>query len=175
MPKIIEGAREKILVNAKRRLFEKGYQHLSLRVVAKESGIATGTIYNYFANKDYLIANIMLEDWEKAVEKMDKCVAAATSVKDGVLGICKSMEEFCSIYACIWQQPSVAAAATPDLEHRHRFLAECVGEKLNRLLEDNGYGNQKDYTVLLVELILISNGNEDIKAQLGTLLQQLYP
>ena len=51
MPKIIEGAREKILTNAKRRLFEKGYLHLSLREVAKESGIATGTIYNYFANK----------------------------------------------------------------------------------------------------------------------------
>ena len=54
MPKIIEGAREKIMANAKRRLFEKGYQHLSLREVAKESGIATGTIYNYFVNKDYL-------------------------------------------------------------------------------------------------------------------------
>ena len=71
MPKIIEGAREKILANARRRLFEKGYQHLSLREVAKESGIATGTIYNYFANKDYLIASIMLEDWVKTLDNMD--------------------------------------------------------------------------------------------------------
>ena len=175
MPKIIEGAREKILVNAKRRLFEKGYQHLSLREVAKESGIATGTIYNYFANKDYLIANIMLEDWEKAVEKMEACVAAATSVKDGVIGICKSVEEFCGIYACIWQQPSVAAAATPDLEHCHRFLTECVGEKVNHLLEAKGYGNKKEYTLLIVELILASNQKGEVQAQLGALLQQLYP
>jgi AcrR family transcriptional regulator len=115
MPKIIEGAREKILVNAKRRLFENGYQHLSLREVAKESGIATGTIYNYFANKDYLIANIMLEDWEKVVAVMDTKVKAAATVKDGVFEICRSIDEFCEIYACIWQQPSVAAAATPDM------------------------------------------------------------
>ena len=122
MPKIIEGAREKILVNAKRRLFENGYQHLSLREVAKESGIATGTIYNYFANKDYLIANVMLEDWAVAVKKMDELVANASTVKDGIMGICRSIDEFCSIYSCIWQQPSVAAAATPDLEHCHQFL-----------------------------------------------------
>ena len=118
MPKIIEGAREKILVNAKRRLFENGYQHLSLREVAKESGIATGTIYNYFANKDCLIASIMLEDWEKAVNKMEKKVEAAATVKEGVFGICAAMDAFCDIYASIWKQPAVAAAAA--------FLAPCL-------------------------------------------------
>ncbi|MBP3595555.1 MAG: TetR/AcrR family transcriptional regulator [Lachnospiraceae bacterium] len=175
MPKIIEGAREKILANAKRRLFENGYQHISLREVAKESGIATGTIYNYFANKDYLIANIMLEDWEKAVEKMDSKVTSAVTVKEGVLGICQAIDEFCDIYVSIWQQPSVAAAATPDLEHRHAFLANQIGEKVNRLLEEKGYGNQKNFTALIVELILSSNGKEEVRKQLGTLMEQLYP
>ena len=94
MPKIIEGAREKILANARQRLFENGYQHLSLREVARESGIATGTIYNYFANKDYLIANVMLEDWTAAVQKMDERINNAVSVKDGVLGICELVDEF---------------------------------------------------------------------------------
>ena len=175
MPKIIEGAREKILANAKRRLFENGYQHISLREVAKESGIATGTIYNYFANKDYLIANIMLEDWEKAVEKMDSKVTSAVTVKEGVLGICQAIDEFCDIYVSIWQQPSVAAAATPDSEHRHAFLANQIGEKVNRLLEEKGYGNQKNFTALIVELILSSNGKEEVRKQLGTLMEQLYP
>ena len=175
MPKIIEGAREKILVNAKKRLFENGYQHLSLREVAKESGIATGTIYNYFANKDYLIANIMLEDWEKVVAVMDTKVRAATTVKDGVFGICRSIDEFCEIYACIWQQPSVAAAATPDMQHRHDFLAGQIGERVERLLEEKGYGNKKNFTDLIVELILASNGKEKVVDQLGELLDQLYP
>ena len=175
MPKIIEGAREKILANAKKRLFEYGYQHLSLREVAKESGIATGTIYNYFANKDYLIANIMLEDWVVTMEKMDEQVTAAASVKHGIMGICQSIDEFCAIYVSIWQQPSVAAAATPDLEHRHQFLANQVGEKVNRLLEEKGYGEKKDFSALIVELILTSNGKDEVRAQLGALLDLLYP
>ena len=175
MPKIIEGAREKILVNAKRRLFENGYQHLSLREVAKESGIATGTIYNYFANKNYLIAGIMLEDWEIAVKKMDASVKDASTVKEGVLGICEALEAFYNIYACIWQQPSVAAAATPDLQHRKAFFVNQLGKKLEGLLEEKGYGNQKDFIMLIVELILSATGKEVIKEQLGKLLDQLYP
>ena len=175
MPKIIEGAREKILVNAKRRLFENGYQHLSLREVAKESGIATGTIYNYFVNKDYLIANIMLEDWVVAVEKMEERVTNASGVKEGVMGICQSIDEFCDIYTDIWQQPSVAAAATPDLEHRHQFLANQIGEKINRLLKEKGYGDKGQFNALIVELILASNGKKEVREQLGALLDQLYP
>ncbi len=175
MPKIIEGAREKILENAKRRLFEHGYQHLSLREVAKESGIATGTIYNYFANKDYLIANIMLGDWEIAVKKMEESVTSAKSVKEGIFGICQSLDEFYSIYASVWQQPSVAAAATPDLEHRHQFLTTHVGEMMDRLLVNLDYEDKKNFKELIVELILVSNGKEKVREQLGALLEQLYP
>lgn len=175
MPKIIEGAREKILANAKRRLFENGYQHLALREVARESGIATGTIYNYFANKDYLIANIMLEDWVAAMEKMEERVMAAASVKEGVFGICQSIDEFCAIYESIWQQPSVAAAASSDLVHRHQFLTGQIAEKLDALLEARGYGEKKQFTALLTEMILTSTGKTEVREQLGTLLEQLYP
>ena len=175
MPKIIEGAREKILANAKKRLFENGYQHLSLREVAKESGIATGTIYNYFANKDYLIANIMLEDWENAAVKMDACVREASSVKKGMFGICDAISGFADIYANIWRQPSVAAAATPDRKHRHEFLTNQLTIKINCLLEKMGYGGKGEFNDLLIELILASAGNKEVKEQFGNLLDKLYP
>lgn len=175
MPKIIEGAREKILANAKRRLFEKGYQHLSLREVARESGIATGTIYNYFANKDYLIANIILEDWDAATKKMDGYIKEANSVKEGVFSICQSLDEFCDIYVSIWKQPSVAAAASPDMAYRHGFLAGQIGEKVNQLLDLRGYGKQKKFTALITELILSSNGKPEVREQLAELLEHLYP
>jgi len=175
MPKIIEGAREKILANARMRLFENGYQHLSLREVAKESGIATGTIYNYFANKDYLIANIMLEDWGNVTKKMDECVKTASTVKEGIFGICNAISEFADIYANIWKQPSVAAAATPDRRHRKEFLTAQLTERIHCLLEEKGYGEKREFDALIIELILSSAGNEVVKAQFGTLLDQLCP
>ena len=175
MPKIIEGAREKILANARMRLFENGYQHLSLREVAKESGIATGTIYNYFANKDYLIANIMLEDWEIAAKRMDRHIETASSVKDGIFGICDAIGEFAEIYSNIWKQPSVSAAATPDRKHRREFLTSQLSERIGLLLEKKGYGGKREFDYLIIELILAAAGNEKVKEQFGNLLEQLYP
>lgn len=175
MPKIINGAREKIMANAKKRLFENGYQHLSLRDVAKESGIATGTIYNYFANKDYLIASIMLEDWEITMKKIDQAIESAINVKEGVLDICSAIDEFCEIYVPVWQQPSVAAAATPDIGQRHLFLANQLMEKVDQLLERKGYGDKKQFTALIAELMLSFDGKERIRKEFGVLLEQLYP
>ena len=70
MPKIIEGVRENILNTAREMLFSEGYQSISIRSVAKACGIATGTFYNYFDNKDFLIASIMMQDWQLALARM---------------------------------------------------------------------------------------------------------
>ena len=63
MPKIIINAREEILKEAKRQLLENGYSATTIRSVAKATGIATGTVYNYFPSKDMLLASFMMEDW----------------------------------------------------------------------------------------------------------------
>ena len=63
MPKIIENIREALLVEAKRQIAERGYQNTTIRSVAKECGVAVGTVYNYFKSKDMLIASFILEDW----------------------------------------------------------------------------------------------------------------
>ena len=174
MPKIIEGAREKILMNAKKRLFEKGYLHLSLREVAKESGIATGTIYNYFANKDELVATVMLEDWNITLKKMDAEGEVAPNVAEGVLKICDIVEEYYNIYAPIWGQPSVAAAAAAEMQGKHRLLCRQIADRVEELVRRKGHGNPGDYSLLIAEMILAVLGREDIKEQLKNALLTRY-
>lgn len=174
MPKIIEGAREKILETAKRRLFEKGYQHLSLREVAKESGIATGTIYNYFENKDYLIASIMLEDWTVALGQMDKACEAA-SVKEGIQGICQALYDFRNIYSKIWSQPAVAATASLDMAQRHEMLSSQIEERVIRLLKNTGYETEMRFTLSLAELILTSLYQQRLREELIQIAEHMYP
>ena len=174
MPKIIEGAREKILETAKRRLFEKGYQHLSLREVAKESGIATGTIYNYFENKDYLIASIMLEDWNVALERMDRA-CEAVSVKEGFLEICQALYDFRDIYSGVWSQPAVAATASVDMAERHKMLSTQIEERVIRLLKNTGYEEEMRFTLSLAELILTSLYQQRLKEELVQIAEHMYP
>ena len=174
MPKIIEGAREKILVNAKKRLFEKGYLHLSLREVAKESGIATGTIYNYFANKDELIATIMLDDWLVTLDKMDEVAERAANVADGVMTFCDLIEEYYDIYTPIWGQPSVAAAAASEMQGKHKLLCRQIADRIEKLVEAKGHVAPDKYSLLIAEMILAVLGKPEVRTQLREALFTSY-
>jgi AcrR family transcriptional regulator len=65
LPRIIEDPRELILSEAKKILENEGYSQISIRRVAKECGIAVGTIYNYFPTKKGLIIEMMTDFWEE--------------------------------------------------------------------------------------------------------------
>ncbi len=174
MPKIIEGVREKIMTNAKRRLFEKGYLHLSLREVARESGIATGTIYNYFANKDELIETIMLVDWNGTLGKMDAAVEEVDNVAEGVLAFCDIVEEYYNIYAPIWGQPSIAAAAAAQMRGKRMYLCRQIADRVEKLIAKKGHAAPESYSLLIAEMVLSVFGKDDIKEQLKNALLTRY-
>lgn len=61
--------REKIIETSKEILLEKDFLTLSLREIAKNSGVSLSNIYNYYENKDALIEGIVadtLEEFEAA-------------------------------------------------------------------------------------------------------------
>ncbi|HHU92132.1 MAG TPA: TetR/AcrR family transcriptional regulator, partial [Halanaerobiaceae bacterium] len=51
MPKIIDNIEQKIYENALSLFAAKGYNQVSMKNVAEASGIAVGTLYNYYSNK----------------------------------------------------------------------------------------------------------------------------
>lgn len=69
MPKKIENIQSKILSKGKEILDNGGFDAFNIRALSKECDIAIGTIYNYYPSKENLIANIMLLDWQKEIEK----------------------------------------------------------------------------------------------------------
>ena len=174
MPKIIEGVRENILNIAKNLLFTEGYQALSMRTVATECGIATGTIYNYFENKEVLIANIMVQDWQVALVKMEKAVEVATSVWNGLDGIYHAILDFVSIYEGVWTQSGSAGASMITLE-RHRMLCQQIGTVVEKLLCNHGYEGKRDFSAFLAENILSSATKMNFLPQIKEMVETLFP
>jgi len=72
MPKIIDDPVIQILDYARKLLSEEGYSALNMRAIANHCGIATGTIYNYFDNKDTLLMRLMMDFWEELFLVMDE-------------------------------------------------------------------------------------------------------
>ncbi|HMA60948.1 MAG TPA: TetR/AcrR family transcriptional regulator [Halanaerobiales bacterium] len=71
MPKIIDNIEEKIY-NAAFELFtNKGYDSVNMKMVAKKTGIAVGTLYNYHQNKKQLYLDVFKNSWDDTYNKID--------------------------------------------------------------------------------------------------------
>ena len=151
MPKIIEGAKEKILECTRKHLSETGYTSLSLRLIAKECHLGVGTIYNYFPSKDDLVAQIMLEDWFKCLAEMDRHIVTAIDAETGLIQIQQILKNYCIQYESLFKE---AESSAHVVSSRHDLLVSQMKERIQKLL--NQFNQNDDYSVLLAEIMLIS-------------------
>ncbi len=161
MPKIIGDARRQILLAARRTLFAEGYSGLSLRGVAQDCSIAVGTIYNYFKDKDTLIASVMFEDWEKTLAQMDEVCAAAPSAEEGLAGIEQALRQFAQLYTSVWEQFSRAGGSSGVVSSRHQMLRGQISQRISALLDRLGYEDAV-LAPLLAETVLAAALQPDI-------------
>ncbi|MEF9865000.1 MAG: TetR/AcrR family transcriptional regulator [Oscillospiraceae bacterium] len=62
----IKNMKQHILENAREIAIDKGVSNINMRDIAKASGVAIGTIYNYYPTKGDLIADIVAMFWQDA-------------------------------------------------------------------------------------------------------------
>ncbi len=62
MPKVVdhEKCREELLENCFKIFSKKGYSKVSIREIAKETCLSTGSIYHYFKNKEDILEQMFL-------------------------------------------------------------------------------------------------------------------
>ena len=66
MRKKDDSMRGVLLEHARKIADTQGIEAVNIRSIAKEAGIASGTVYNYFSNKDELLFALTEEYWEQA-------------------------------------------------------------------------------------------------------------
>jgi AcrR family transcriptional regulator len=59
LPKARENAERDILESASRLLRSQGYRRTDMRQIARESGVAVGTLYNYYRDKQQLLEAVV--------------------------------------------------------------------------------------------------------------------
>ncbi len=69
--------RDTLLALARKIADEDGLDAINIRFLAKKAGVATGTVYNYFTNKDEILLALTEEYWRQALlEVKYGCVVA---------------------------------------------------------------------------------------------------
>ena len=72
MPKILKDIEETIKKCAMELFIDYGYDQVDMKMISKKSGVAVGTLYNYYANKKSLYTIILEESWENTFHKLDE-------------------------------------------------------------------------------------------------------
>lgn len=78
---LIVARRDQILNAAAKVFAEKGFHPATIRDVAKEAGIADGTIYNYFQNKSALLLGILDRMRESVLQNADFSAAIDMDIR----------------------------------------------------------------------------------------------
>ena len=174
MPKIIEELRETILANTKEILLAEGYDALTVRSVAKASGIAVGTVYNYFPSKDMMVASVMLGDWMAALEKMREDVLQAPDAVEGMRQMSLRIREFSERYSLTWEQYRAGVGAVIFYRERHKQLVAQLTELTELLLARHDGWKQENLAEFLAEnLLAASQQEEDAFEKMEPVLRKL--
>ena len=149
MPKVIEGLDEKILACARGLLLEQGMDALTIRAVARQCGVAVGTVYHYYEDKAQLIAHVMLEDWKNILRQTQKTLDEVQGIPDGLHAIWRGLNAFVNCYRGIWEKERQPQDGT-----YHAKLIGQIGGLVVRVLQKNAVEAEVPVPAFLAENLL---------------------
>ena len=133
MPKIIEGVREQLLSVAREQISTQGYKKTTIRSVAGACGLGVGTVYNYFASKDMLIASFMLEDWQRCLARMKS--VSTEDAETAAENIYRLLSEFIDMHRALFSDEDAAKVFSTVFSERHGQLRSQIAAVLRPLCE----------------------------------------
>lgn len=146
------------VLDAARTLFErKGYEAVTIRMIADEAQIAVGSVFTTFDSKSDVLAAIVAEELDFHVADIDAALAGA----DGVLARLRAL--FAAIYvyhdsheALLLQAQSHSWVRGPDAERAVRRALVPTMQRLERILfegQDSGEIGRAVDLRLIVEIL----------------------
>lgn len=162
MPKIIEDVENRILCAARQRLLGGDLSSFSARGIAEDCGIAVGTIYNYYRDKESLMAAVMAQDWRAELDRAAERIAAAPGVEAGVLCLYEAMGSFSRVYESVWASYPTGEGFGSMFRSRHRQLLSQIEEILSALFARFGPAPETGRLILLSELILAASQHAEV-------------
>jgi TetR/AcrR family transcriptional regulator, fatty acid metabolism regulator protein len=125
--------REKILRAAVTVFAERGYFHARVADVAKEAGVADGTIYLYFKSKEDLLVQVFGEGMERFLAELHREISGIADAREKL----RRIIEF--HLATIGRDRDLAVVVQVELRHSLKFMSlfthQGLADYLNVLRE----------------------------------------
>jgi AcrR family transcriptional regulator len=130
--RLVEERRGQILRAAVKLFSDKGYYTTTISQIAREAGVSTGLIYQYFGDKDdilFLSLRLVLETYETQIPPR------LEGVKHPVERLCMALWAYCTIVDGLREATVLAYRSTKSLRADRRALVKADETRTNRLLQ----------------------------------------
>ena len=124
-----ENKRIRILEAAVKVFAKNGFHNSKVSVIAKEAGVADGTIYLYFKNKDDILISLFEESLNRLIDNMEEAVK---DVNDPL----EKLKMFIHMHLkLVEENQGVAEVMQVELRQSHKFMKEYVPQRLADYLD----------------------------------------
>ena len=155
--RLVEERRGQILRAAVKLFSDKGYYTTTVSQIAREAGVSTGLIYQYFGDKDDILLlslKLVLETYEKEIPPRLK------GVEHPLERLCMALWAYCTIVDGLREATVLAYRSTKSLRADRRVLVKQDETRTNRLLHDclraciaGGYMRQVNEYLLVYQYV----------------------
>lgn len=160
-PKLVEERRGQI-VRASVKLFsEEGYYTTTIQQIAKEAGVSTGLIYQYFRDKDdilFLSLKQVLDTYENEIPPQ------LEGIEHPVERLCVATWAYCHIVDGLREATILAYRSTKSLRPDRRVLIKDAETRTNRLIEkclhacvEGGHMREVNEYLLSYQLVMFAH------------------
>lgn len=123
-----EDKRSRILKAAIKVFARRGFYNAKVSEIAKNAGIADGTIYLYFRNKDEILISIFEEEMAKFISAVRSEIESKKEIKTKLQIFVKTHLNF------VKENPKLAQVFQLELRQSNKFIKEYSGSKLKEYL-----------------------------------------
>jgi len=137
----LKSSRTSEIVRAARTVITAlGYGEASMDRIAQEAGVAKGTLYLYFKNKDELLARTFAEDHELLMERMQRAVNGVEGYQEKIRSLVRETLKYStdhqSFFQALYETPeltpfgssSAALEIRSELDTFGKFIKKVIAE-----------------------------------------------
>lgn len=176
MPKLIPDADGQIKRAARNLLLTKGYSGFSIKEIARQTGIAAGTIYQHYPNKRVLMNEVMQEDWDRILSQVDEAMATSPDISSCLVKTFDLVVEFNRSFKAVRAQYAAAHPSRNMAMSHHQLIFNLFEPRIMTLLKRFGKDADAAMGDLLTEVIVSGAFNDRItSSQVELLTRRLFP
>lgn len=140
MPKIVDhrAYRKHLLAHCFALFAHHGYEVLTMRQIAEELGVSTGTLYHYFPTKEALFQQLVEDRIQQAINEVTAVVHPDAPLRERLLALCQFMARYEEGF---WNHFLIMI---DYYQHRER-----CGEAAGKILRDEGERYHQTVSALL--------------------------